>query len=40
VPRLDYRRLLAEAVDLPAVFHATLTPEQLRAELTRMKAGR
>ncbi|MCU0984208.1 MAG: leucyl/phenylalanyl-tRNA--protein transferase [Acetobacteraceae bacterium] len=40
VPRLEYRRLLAEAVDLPAVFHATITPAQLRAELARMRAER
>ncbi|MCU0986571.1 MAG: leucyl/phenylalanyl-tRNA--protein transferase [Acetobacteraceae bacterium] len=40
VPRLEYRRLLAEAVDLPAVFLATITPEQLRAELARMRTGR
>lgn len=40
VPRLEYRRLLAEAVDLPAMFLATITPEQLRAELARMRAGR
>jgi leucyl/phenylalanyl-tRNA--protein transferase len=40
VPRLDYRRLLAEAVDLPAVFRAELAPGELRAELARMKAAR
>jgi leucyl/phenylalanyl-tRNA--protein transferase len=39
VPRLDYRRLLAEAVDLPAVFRAELSPDHLRAELARMRAG-
>lgn len=38
VPRLEYRRLLAEAVDLPAVFLPAVTPEQLKAELARMKA--
>ncbi|WP_144299985.1 leucyl/phenylalanyl-tRNA--protein transferase [Elioraea rosea] len=40
VPRLEYRRLLAEAVELPAVFRRDITPEQLRAELARMKAER
>jgi leucyl/phenylalanyl-tRNA--protein transferase len=39
VPRLEYRRLLAEAVDLPAVFRAELPPDHLRAELARMRAG-
>ncbi len=38
VPRLEYRRLLAEAVDLPAVFLPAVTPGQLKAELARMKA--
>jgi len=38
VPRLAYRSLLAEAVELPAVFKAAITPAQLRAEVARMKA--
>jgi len=37
VPRLEYRRLLAEAVDLPAVFRAALTEAELRAELARIR---
>lgn len=40
VPRLEYRRLLAEAVELPAVFRRDITPEQLRTEVARMKAER
>jgi leucyl/phenylalanyl-tRNA--protein transferase len=40
VSRQDYRGLLAAAVDLPAVFPATVTREQLKAELARMKAAR
>jgi len=40
VPRLEYRRLLSEAVDLPAVFRAEISPAELRAELARMKAAR
>jgi leucyl/phenylalanyl-tRNA--protein transferase len=40
VPRLEYRRLLAEAVELPAVFRAVITHDALRAELARMKASR
>lgn len=39
VPRLEYRRLLAEAVELPALFRREITPEQLRAELARMKSS-
>lgn len=40
VPRLEYRSLLAAAVELPAVFRAAITPAELRAELARMKAAR
>jgi leucyl/phenylalanyl-tRNA--protein transferase len=39
VPRLEYRRLLAEAVELPAVFRPEIAPEELRAELARIRAG-
>jgi len=37
VPRLEYRRLLAQAVELPAVFRAELGPGELRAELARIR---
>jgi leucyl/phenylalanyl-tRNA--protein transferase len=40
VSRLEYRRLLAEAIDLPAVFRAEISAEELRAEIARLKAAR